>query len=129
MLGSRQKSKCLDLLEVLLSDLFLDLDKVVVLVLFLLFFIIRLDGLSLALTLGLGSLELLGRSKDLLIIGVVVTRRQDNWGRTLLARLGSRGLGGRALGSGSILSGDLLLESSPGVASRADSEARELGEL
>lgn len=127
MLGSRQKSRCLDLLEVLLSDLVLDLDKVVVIVLFLLFFIIRLDSLSL--TLGLGSLGLLGRSKDLLVIGVVVTRRQDNWGRTLLARLGSRGLGVRALGIGSILSGDLLLESSPGVASRADGEARELGEL
>lgn len=128
-LDQSQTRECLDLLEVLLSNLVLDLDKVIILIIFLLVFIIGLDSLALALTLGLGRLGLLGRGEDFLVVRAVVTRRQDNWRRALLARLGGRGLGSRALGGGSILSEDLLLEGGPGVASGADGEARELGEL
>lgn len=117
----------LNLLKVLIGGLVLDLDVVLILVLFLLI-VIRLESLGLALTLGLGSLGLLGGSKDLVVVRTVVTGRHDNRRRALLAGLGGGSLGGRTLGT-SILSKDLLLESGPGVASGADGQTGELGEL
>ena len=114
-----------DLLEVLVGDLLLDLDEVIVIV------VLRLSSLSfsLALSLGHGSLGLLGRSRDFIVIRAVVVGRQDDGRRALLGRLGSRGLCSTALDGSVILSVHLLLECSPSVADRADGEAGALGEL
>lgn len=113
-----------DLLEVLVGSLLLDLDKVIVII------ILGLGNLSFALTLGSGSLGLLGGSGNFLVIGAVVIGRQDDRRRALLGRLGTRGLcSSRALDDGVVLSVHLLLESGPGVAGRADGEASALGKL
>jgi hypothetical protein len=73
-----QEINHLDLLKLLISDLVLDLDKV--LTVFVLIF--RLGSLSLALTLGLAlgdrGLGLLGGGSDFLVVRGVVARRQDN---------------------------------------------------
>jgi hypothetical protein len=118
-----------NLLIVLLSDLALDFDEII------LIFILRNGSLSLALALGLSlgldrGLELLGGSEDFLfVVGGVLTGRQDDRGRTLLARLGGGGLCGSALDGGVVLRVELLLECGPGVASGADGEAGALSEL
>jgi hypothetical protein len=124
-----QEINHLDLLKFLISDLVLDLDKV--LIVFVLIF--RLGSLSLALTLGLTlgdrGLGLLGGGSDFFVVGGVVARRQDNGGRALSGRLGSRSLGCSALDDGIVLRVHLLPQSSPGVASRADGETGTLSEL
>jgi hypothetical protein len=126
---SWEDSDHLDLLKLLVSNLVLDLDRV--LIVFIL--ILGLGGLSLSLSLSLGlgngGLGLLGRSRDFLVVGAVVTRRQDDRGRTLLGRSGSRSLGSGALDNSVILSIELFLKRSPGVTSGANGEAGELGEL
>lgn len=72
--GSRRDSSCSNLLKVLLGNLVLDLDKVVVvLIFFLLFFVIGL-ALALTLTLRFGSLGLLGWGRVFLVVGGIVAR-------------------------------------------------------
>jgi len=68
-----------DLLEVLVGSLLLDLDKVIVIIV-----ILGLGNLSFALTLGSGSLGLLGGSGHFLVIGAIVIGRQYDRRRALL---------------------------------------------